>query len=104
MILSYIKIDVKSAFLNGPIKEKVYVEQPLGFEDDEYPNYVYRLQEYGMNALEIFLLKIILGLVRWIPLSSLGKWARIYLYAKYMLMISFLALLMSHFMNSLARS
>jgi hypothetical protein len=45
MILSYIKIDVKSAFLNGPIKEKVYVEQPLGFEDDEYPNYVYRLHK-----------------------------------------------------------
>jgi hypothetical protein len=25
------KMDVKSAFLNGPIKEEVYVEQPLGF-------------------------------------------------------------------------
>ena len=27
------QIDVKSAFLNGPIKEEVYVEQLLGFED-----------------------------------------------------------------------
>jgi hypothetical protein len=27
------QIDIKSAFLNGPIKEKVYVEQPLSFED-----------------------------------------------------------------------
>jgi hypothetical protein len=40
---------VKSAFLNGPIKEEVYVEQPPGFEDNEYPNHVYKLSKalYG---------------------------------------------------------
>jgi hypothetical protein len=27
------QIDVKSEFLNEPIKEEVYVEQPPGFED-----------------------------------------------------------------------
>jgi hypothetical protein len=49
-----------------------------------------KLYEHGMSALRIFLLKMVLGLVRQIPCSSLEKWAKIYLYAKYMLMISFL--------------
>jgi hypothetical protein len=45
------KMDVKSAFLNGPIKEEVYVEQPPGFEDSEYPNHVYKLSKalYGLK-------------------------------------------------------
>jgi hypothetical protein len=30
------QMDMKSAFLNDPIKEEVYVEQPPGFEDSEY--------------------------------------------------------------------
>jgi hypothetical protein len=34
------QMDVKSAFLNGPIKKEVYVEQPPGFEDNEYPTHV----------------------------------------------------------------
>jgi hypothetical protein len=44
-------MDVKSAFLNGPIKEEVYVEQPPGFEDSEYPNHVYMLSKalYGLK-------------------------------------------------------
>jgi hypothetical protein len=45
------QIDVKSAFLNGPIKEEVYVQQPLGFEDSEYPTNVYKLSKafYGLK-------------------------------------------------------
>jgi hypothetical protein len=39
------QMDVNSAFLNGPIKEEVYVEQPPGFEDDRYPNHVYKLSK-----------------------------------------------------------
>jgi hypothetical protein len=44
-------MDVKSAFLNGPIKEEVYVEQPPGFEDSEYPNHVYKPSKtlYGLK-------------------------------------------------------
>jgi hypothetical protein len=37
------QMDVKSAFLNGPIQELVYVEQPPGFEDPKFPNHVYKL-------------------------------------------------------------
>jgi hypothetical protein len=49
-ILLY-QTDVKSAFLNGPIKEEVYVEQPPGFENSEYPNHVYKLSKalYGLK-------------------------------------------------------
>jgi hypothetical protein len=45
------QMDVKSAFLNGPIKEGVYVEQPPGFEDSEYPTHVYKLSKalYGLK-------------------------------------------------------
>jgi hypothetical protein len=45
------QMDVKSAFLNGPFKEEVYVEQRLGFEDNKYPSHVYKLSEalYGLK-------------------------------------------------------
>jgi hypothetical protein len=45
------QMDVKSAFLNGPIKEEVCVEQPPGFEDSEYPSHVYKLSKalYGLK-------------------------------------------------------
>jgi hypothetical protein len=45
------QMDVKSAFLNGPIKEEVYVEQPSVFKDSEYPTHVYKLSKalYGLK-------------------------------------------------------
>jgi hypothetical protein len=45
------QMDVKSAFLNGPIKEEVYVEQPPSFEDSEHPTHVYNLSKafYGLK-------------------------------------------------------
>ncbi|GJT82542.1 putative ribonuclease H-like domain-containing protein [Tanacetum coccineum] len=37
------QMDIKSAFLYGTIKEEVYVCQPLGFEDLQFPNKVYKV-------------------------------------------------------------
>ncbi|GKE24743.1 retrovirus-related pol polyprotein from transposon TNT 1-94, partial [Tanacetum coccineum] len=43
------QMDVKSDFLNGPLKEEVYVAQPDGFVDPDHPDKVYRLRKalYG---------------------------------------------------------
>ena len=45
------QMDVKTAFLNGKLKEVVYFTQPEGFVDPERPNYVYRLKKalYGLK-------------------------------------------------------
>ncbi|GJX67780.1 retrovirus-related pol polyprotein from transposon TNT 1-94 [Tanacetum coccineum] len=45
------QMDVKSAFLNGKLKEEVYVKQPPGFESSEFPNYVCKLDKalYGLK-------------------------------------------------------
>jgi hypothetical protein len=45
------QMDVKSAFLNGVLKEEVYVRQTLGFESEKYPHQVYKLRKalYGLK-------------------------------------------------------
>ncbi|GKA39712.1 putative ribonuclease H-like domain-containing protein [Tanacetum coccineum] len=44
------QMDVKSSFLYGKIKEEVYVCQPLGFEDPDFPDRVYKVEKalYGL--------------------------------------------------------
>ncbi|GKF20443.1 retrovirus-related pol polyprotein from transposon TNT 1-94 [Tanacetum coccineum] len=44
-------MDVKIAFLNGDLKEKVFVSQPEGFMYLDHPHHVYRLKKalYGLK-------------------------------------------------------
>ncbi|GKF23371.1 retrovirus-related pol polyprotein from transposon TNT 1-94, partial [Tanacetum coccineum] len=44
-------MDVKTAFLNGPLKEEVFVSQLDEFVDPDFPNHVYRLKKamYGLK-------------------------------------------------------
>nr|GEX79879.1 retrovirus-related Pol polyprotein from transposon TNT 1-94 [Tanacetum cinerariifolium] len=47
------QIDVKTTFLNGILKEEVYIGQPLGFVSKQYPDHVYALDKtlYGLKQV-----------------------------------------------------
>nr|GEV49767.1 uncharacterized mitochondrial protein AtMg00810-like [Tanacetum cinerariifolium] len=51
MYMFALTMDVKTAFLNGPLKEEVYVNQTDGFVDPYHPEKVYRLKKalYGLK-------------------------------------------------------
>nr|GEU41349.1 hypothetical protein [Tanacetum cinerariifolium] len=50
-IMTIYQMDVNTAFLNGELKEEVYVSQPEGFVDLDHPTHVYRLKKalYGLK-------------------------------------------------------
>nr|GEW31069.1 retrovirus-related Pol polyprotein from transposon TNT 1-94 [Tanacetum cinerariifolium] len=45
------QMDVKTAFLNGNLREEVYVSQPNGFVDADNPTHMYKLKKdlYGLK-------------------------------------------------------
>ena len=104
-------MDVKSAFLNGYINEEVYVEQPLGFEDDKKLNHVYKLRKalYGLKQaprawyerLRDFLLSKGFKMGKVDTTSSPRRLAKTCLCCKYMLMISYLDQPINNFVRSL---
>nr|GEU84288.1 reverse transcriptase [Tanacetum cinerariifolium] len=52
MCMYVLTMDAKTTFLNGPLKEEVYVAQPDGFVDPDHPKKVYRLRKalYGLKT------------------------------------------------------
>ncbi|KAG5532106.1 hypothetical protein RHGRI_026652 [Rhododendron griersonianum] len=50
-IFKLFQMDVKSAFLNGFISEEVFVKQPPGFQNHEFPEHVFKLSKalYGLK-------------------------------------------------------
>nr|GEU99628.1 integrase, catalytic region, zinc finger, CCHC-type, peptidase aspartic, catalytic [Tanacetum cinerariifolium] len=46
------QMDVKTTFLNGELKEEVYVSQPEGFVDPDHPTHVYRLKKAGCSGMK----------------------------------------------------
>jgi hypothetical protein len=105
-------MDVKSTFLNGPIKEEVYVEQPPGFEDDRYPDHVYKLFKalYGLKqaprawyeCLRDFLIANTFKVGKADPNLFTKTCEGDLFFAKYILMTLYLVLLTKSLVRSLA--
>nr|GEW50466.1 hypothetical protein [Tanacetum cinerariifolium] len=46
--MTIFQMDVKTTFLNGELKEEVYISQPEGFVDQDNPSHVYKLKKLYM--------------------------------------------------------
>ncbi|GJS22199.1 retrovirus-related pol polyprotein from transposon TNT 1-94 [Tanacetum coccineum] len=44
------QMDAKTAFLNGKLKEEVYISQPKGFVDQDNPSHVYKLKKGSLRS------------------------------------------------------
>nr|GEY45359.1 hypothetical protein [Tanacetum cinerariifolium] len=63
------QMDFKSAFLYGTIKKEVYVCQPLGFEDLDYPDKVYKVGKIDQTLF----IKKQKGDILLVQMSSMGE-------------------------------
>nr|GEW12255.1 retrovirus-related Pol polyprotein from transposon TNT 1-94 [Tanacetum cinerariifolium] len=68
------QMDVKSEFLYGTIEEKVYVSQPLGFVDQQFPDKVYKVEKalYGLHQAPRAWLNIMFAVLVLIKKSTTG--------------------------------
>nr|GFA08056.1 retrovirus-related Pol polyprotein from transposon TNT 1-94 [Tanacetum cinerariifolium] len=71
------QIDVKTVFLNGNLREEIYVSQPDEFVDPDNPNHVYKLKKalYGLKqAPRAWIFRYLRGTINqglWYPKDSL---------------------------------
>nr|GEV94332.1 copia protein [Tanacetum cinerariifolium]GEV94421.1 copia protein [Tanacetum cinerariifolium] len=52
--MTIFQMDIKMSFLNGELKEEVYIYQPEGFVDQNNPSHVYKFKKalYGLKQVE----------------------------------------------------
>nr|GFB33124.1 retrovirus-related Pol polyprotein from transposon TNT 1-94 [Tanacetum cinerariifolium] len=105
------QMDVKTAFLYGPLKEEVYINQPDSFADPYHPDKVYRLKKalYGLkqaprawyDELSNFLVSKVFSKGSIDPTLFITKHKETYCWCKFMLMTLFLVLRTQIFQNDL---
>ncbi|GJR50804.1 retrovirus-related pol polyprotein from transposon TNT 1-94 [Tanacetum coccineum] len=68
MNFKFFQMDVKSTFLNGKLKEEVYVKQTPGFESSEFPDYVCELTLSSLDVLQGFSFFLQMGFTLILPI------------------------------------
>nr|GFB62253.1 retrovirus-related Pol polyprotein from transposon TNT 1-94 [Tanacetum cinerariifolium] len=72
------QMDMKTSFLNGNLREEVYVSQPDGFVDADNPNHVYKLKKalYRLKQAPCAWYDMLSSFLKWIQHYSSGGTAR----------------------------